>query len=224
MLNILKVNIEGTKMIDEYVELFLELYKYGLKRRDFELQSIANFLLYKQGSLIHSVIVGTFDYKFVKKYNIDTIALSLGATLKIPIGVILIHEDFKQAPEEWIRFTIAHELGHIYLNHFPISVITNILWKLIPPEFRNLWIIIKEFIYYLNWPLQKRFLEEEIIAQKELKADEWAVMVLGEKWSALSFLNWVKKQGITISHLSPFGKLPALTIDERIKNIERLKI
>jgi Zn-dependent protease with chaperone function len=216
-------------MNNKYVELFLELYNYGLKRRDSKLQSIANFLLYNQGPLINLVIVGTFDDKFVKKYNIDTIALSLGVTLRtptfiIPMGVILIHEGFKQAPEEWIRFTIAHELGHIYLNHFPINVIVIELWKLIPPELRNLWIIIKEFIYYLNWPLQKRFLEEEIIAQKELKADEWAVMVLGEKWSALSFLNWVKKQGITISHLSPFGKLPALTIDERIKNIERLKI
>jgi hypothetical protein len=216
-------------MNKKYVELFLELYNYGLKRRDSKLQSIANSLLYKQGPLINFVIVGTFDDKFVKKYNIDTIALSLGVTLRmpmfiIPMGVILIHEGFKQAPEEWIRFTIAHELGHIYLNHFLINVIVIELWKLIPTELRDLWIIIKEFIYHLNWPFHKRFLEEEIIAQKELEADKWAVMVLGEKSSALSFLNWVKKQGITISHFSLFGKLPALTIDERIKNIERLEI
>jgi hypothetical protein len=55
-------------------------------------------------------------------------------------------------------------------------------------------------------------------------ADEWAVRVLGEKEPALSFLKWIEKQGLTISHISPIGGLPALTISERIRHIETLGI
>jgi len=48
--------------------------------------------------------------------------------------------------------------------------------------------------------------------------------VLGEEEPALSFLKWVEKQVLTISHISPIGGLPALIIGERIRHIEALGI
>jgi len=161
-----------------FAELFLELYNYGLKRLDRDLQPIADSLLSRQGFQFHLVIVGTYNNRFVKRYNIDTPVLSLGITFIIPIGVVLFHENFKRASKEWIRFAIAHELGHICLNHFPINVFVSEVWRSLPQDLREFWVGLKWFIYVLSTissQPHKIFLEEEITAQKELMADEWAV-------------------------------------------------
>lgn len=207
----------------------MELYSYALKNVDHDLQSIVNFILNKQGFQFHLVCVGIFDNRFVKEYKISSPALSLGITFIIPIGVILFHKDFKRAPKDWIEFVIAHELGHICLNHFPINIFVHEIWKSLPQDLRELWIGFKSIIYILSIISAKpyRFPEEEITAQKELMADEWAVKVLKRKEPALNFLKWVEKQGkqgIAISHISPIGGFPALTISERIKHIEGLVI
>lgn len=216
-------------MLTSYVRLFIELYGYTLRNSDRDIQSIVDSILNKQGFHTHLVCAGAFNDSFVKKYGIDSPALSLGITFTLPIGVVLLHRSFlKGVPRDWIEFAIAHELGHICLNHFPIDVLISETWNAIPQNLRELWIRFKSIAYAISSLLSAeksyRFPVEEITAQKELAADQWAVRALGRKEPALEFLNWIKEQGITVSHISPVGGFPALTIDERIRHLENLVI
>ena len=209
-----------------YVELFLNLYDYALQNMDWYFQSIVNSILNKQGFQFHLVCAGTFNDRFARRYKINSPAVSLGVTFVIPVGVILLHNNFKYTPKDWIEFVTAHELAHICLNHFPIKVFMCEIWRSLPRDLREFWTLLKSIVYIFSTISAKpyKFPEENITAQQELAADEWAVKVLRRKEPALNFLRWIKKQGIIISHISPIGGLPALTISERIKYIEDLAI
>jgi len=207
-----------------YIDAFLELYMYAQKHQDPLLQSMVDDILTRQGYTLHYVRCGVFDAEFAKRYNIESPAVSLGCTIfRTPLGTVLLSDGFlkQNPPKDWIEFVIAHELAHICLNHFPITAFILEITRFLPPELRELWVKAKHTVSQL---LSIRLVEEELTAQKELKADEWAVMALGRKDPAISFLSWVREQGIVISHLSPVSRLPAITIEERIKHLRALPL
>lgn len=182
-------------------------------------------ILEGQGYPFHLVFAGVFDEGFLKRYKINSPALSIGLRIGIPVGGILILRKFvEQLPRTWLEFVVAHELAHIYFNHFPLNVGAIELWRGLPDELRDLWIWFKIIVYLFSlasgeW---RRFPGEEFTAKSELLADEWAAKVTGNKEAAIKFLEWMKEHGIVVTYFSPTGGFPALTIDERIKHLKSL--
>jgi hypothetical protein len=205
--------------IEKIISMFLKLWGEAAKNVDEELQSTLNRHL---GSLNVN-----FPLVFISTFNDDQYgspAFSLGFNFPIPVGAIYINKSWKDLPERWKEFIILHELGHIYHNHSPFNVLVSILYKVVPKELRELYNIIKvgvSFYSILEGKEIPKFIEEQITAAKELEADKFALQLLGDKRPILEFFWWLKRNGISISHLSEFGefRLPALTVDERVEHI-----
>jgi len=202
---------------------FVKLYKESLKYYDDSLQKILNTLMKRRDIYSHHIKTAIFDDKFIKKYRVDSPAFSIGFNIIEPIGSIFIYKNFLKLPRNWVKYLLAHEAAHIVLNHYPVNIMLLAGLRYIPIELRFILSIIKTAAY-LTLGDNIKFPEEGVTAEKELDADEWAVKTLGNKKPALEFLNWIRDKGIKISHISPISMLPALSIDERIERIRKIKI
>lgn len=205
--------------IEKTISVFLKLYDEAMKNIDEELQGLLNQYLGRLNINVPLVFVSTFD-----NGRFDSPAFSLGFNLGTPVGAVFIKDSWKRLPREWIKFIILHELGHIYHNHSPSKVVISVIYDAVPKELRDIYNMIKaitSFSSILKGKEIPKFVEEQITATRELEADKFALQFLGDKRPILEFFQWLKRNNITISHLSEFGefRLPALTVDERIRHI-----
>jgi len=202
---------------------FIRLYRESIKYHDNSLQKTLNSLIKKRKIYSHHIKTASFNDKIINKYNLNSPAFSIGLNIVEPIGSIFIHENLLELPKSWIKYILAHEAAHIVLNHYPINIMLLAGLRYIPPEIRFI-LSIAKVATYLTFGDNIKFPEEGVTTEKELDADEWAVKALGNKKPAIEFLMWLKYNGIKISHISPISMLPALSIDERIKNIRKIRV
>ena len=135
--------------------------------------------------------------------------------------------------KEW-NFIIAHECGHILHNHTLLSLIVNL------PEMYSkiISIIEKNPIYHQAYQILKVLIpslienrittpERDVIRTSELEADRFAINYTGDLETAEKVLRKLGNGNIDVpSHFFEYDdkKIPALTLEERIKNIRNSSI
>jgi len=204
---------------------------------DKEINTIIDSILIDKG--ISSLFIAGMKYTKMKE---EPPAFSLGFSLcldklELPIGFIFISEQLSHLlNQEELEFVIAHELGHIMLNHSVVLALTTfgkeaILelliseLKLTREKAQNIIGVLKLLI--ANFSKKYRTIEEEITAQTELEADKYSASLIKKKEPAISCLKkFYIENPSGLSHANRDGKFlfPALTLEERIKAIERLKL
>ncbi|NIA11920.1 MAG: M48 family metalloprotease [Nitrospiraceae bacterium] len=142
------------------------------------------------------------------------------------------------ATEKEIEFYIAHEFSHLSENHFLTSFPIELIKRIIPDKEREMIDTVRYLVdsyfrlYNLFYTGERRGLdiEAEIVKQKELEADKKAVELIGgDGETAISALSKLVSYNIdATSHYivleigKTSQKIPALTIRDRIEQIERL--
>jgi len=167
----------------------------------------------------------------------DPSAFCLGFQISgFPIGLIFVSDElYNSLGNEELEFVIAHEIGHIMLNHCVISsalsfvkevfiyLLSNML-ECSRKKAEDFFGIIKLILVLIS---KQKTIEEEITAQKELEADEYAVCLQKEKNAALSALTKLAGGNTHIfTHVTEDGKFkfPVLTFEDRIKHIKNITI
>ncbi|PIP13543.1 MAG: hypothetical protein COT45_01210 [bacterium (Candidatus Stahlbacteria) CG08_land_8_20_14_0_20_40_26] len=201
---------------------------------DKNLDAIISDLFVKKGIKVTAVM----GMKFTAESEDHPLGFALGIQLfdVFPIGLIFISDHLcNSLSKEEAEFVVAHEIGHIMLNHLVISAslaftkeifITTLLKRssLTREEAEN----IVGGIKLLSTIISKQTtIEEQITAQKELDADKYAVYLQGRREPAFSCLTKLSSKSILgISHITKNGlfEFPALTFAERIRAIEVLRL
>ncbi|BAB67039.1 helix-turn-helix domain-containing protein [Sulfurisphaera tokodaii] len=162
------------------------------------------------------------------------IACSEGISI---LGNIYVSEGFFSLPESVKEFIIAHEVAHIIRGHsitkYVLSIFTGVLHEearqLTMSSFRDSRIIKKIARFFIGAILEASVLyadataNAQTIKQQELEADSYAAKLVGTEKTKdfIKFLELYRQDYNNISHTSLLG-FPALTIDERISNLEKL--
>lgn len=198
------------------------------------IDTIISDLLTKKGIKITAVM----GMKFTEESEDHPLGFTLGIQLFdfFPVGLIFISDRlYHSLNKEEMEFVVAHEIGHIMLNHLVISsllaftkeifITTLMNWlSLTRKEAENIVGVIKLISAVIS---RQTTIEERITAQKELDADKYAVQLQGRKEPALSCLRkFLAESSLGISHITENGlfKFPALTFKERIRAIESLRL
>jgi len=166
----------------------------------------------------------------------DSPAFALGfQILNYPIGAIFVGEKFsKVLTDDELEFVILHEIAHIVQNHlvmsslvwlgkgFVIDLLANV-FEISKKEAQEYLGVVKTLYTLLSG---KKTIEEEVKAQMELEADEYAVNVQGRKEPAMSTLLKLTKGNIRApTHVTVDGhfQLPVVTCEERIEAIRKIR-
>jgi Zn-dependent protease with chaperone function len=179
---------------------------------------------------------GVVGKKFKGKSG-DPPAFSLGINfLGVALGFIFISEEFSTLlNEKELEFVVLHELGHIIYNHNVLSFIVQIfkagIIELVAEvlgitlkQAQNLIGVIKAFYMIFS---RKKTIEEEITAQKEFQADEYAVIWQQTSLPAISVLSKIVGGKLqTPTHFTKDGTftLPAVSAAERIQRIKNIPL
>jgi len=193
----------------QYVLSFYKLYKLSKKYSDDYYTEVGGDILYKAGFRKHYINYASFNREIL---DLPTPAFSLGFNIIYPFGAVFVNEGFKKLKKNWLKYIIAHETAHIILNHYPLNILLSEGIASLPPNIR---VLIELY----------RFTSASLNLYKEITSPlEWAVKVIGMKKPAIEFLTWLKEKGLKISHYSPYTGLPALSIDERIRRIKKIRL
>jgi len=205
----------------QHVLSFYKLYKLSKKYSDDYYTEVGGDILYKAGFRKHYINYASFNREIL---DLPTPAFSLGFNIIYPFGAVFVNEEFKKLKKNWLKYIIAHETAHIILNHYPLNILLSEGIASLPPNIRVLIELYRFTSASLNLYKEITSPLEGITAEKELDADEWAVKVISMKKPAIEFLTWLKEKGLKISHYSPYTGLPALSIDERIRRIKKIRL
>jgi len=198
-------------------------------KSDARLQIIINNYFQRVGYTQH--LVGGLTFKEEKD---DSPAFTLGFQIfNIPIGGIFVSESLvRMLTQEELEFVVLHEMGHIMKNHV---VGSSFIWLMkswiidtIADTFeiskqearKNLELLKALYVLFSG----KKTIEEESKARLELEADNFAVMVQGQKGPAISTLLKLSKGNIRApTHVTFDGRFPfpIITYEERIEAINR---
>jgi len=194
----------------------------------------AEEFLNKMGLSGYIIVSGYSPDELPELKEICSLACSIGAGR---FGAILVNKNLLEnsALRELTEFAIAHEVAHIAKSHIIVSLITKRLFETYYKrtkarieniaKARNLVDFVANiFAAIISAAIAGVLLnvDKETIKTQELEADTIAIQLAGCK-SAIAFakfLEALRSQGILVSHEAVLG-FPALTIDERIKNICR---
>ncbi len=149
--------------------------------------------------------------------------VSLGFTLwllgnRFVVGLILIQRELSVNDVEVWKGLIAHELGHICLNHVQLDhilrfAITKVEMSLAQKNIESAadavaTAFLADFIAHVY---------SSIRVDMDLEADRWSVRVLGSKDPVLKALNFLKTLGVKHCH-------GIVDLDRRIRYVKELKL
>jgi Zn-dependent protease with chaperone function len=184
--------------------------------------------------------VGVKGYIIVTNYRPPISQCGLACSIGVGgVGVIFIERSLLESehiPEELKDFIIAHELVHIVRSHVVPIILARVLFQLISKALeetidsvlksKELPEVAAGTVLFFLWfcgllGLVKT--DAELVRAQELEADSLAVQLAGCN-GARYFIEWLrtlKEWGYDVSHEALLG-FPALTIGERIDNLQRL--
>jgi Zn-dependent protease with chaperone function len=149
-------------------------------------------------------------------------------------GKIMVSEGLiKKLDKDEIRFVLAHEATHIYMNHLPLRLFSDLIRGSIsalayryPPALIAL--LTAESVKYLQYKTGQLTGEASLTRSQEIQADVWGIIITGTKTKAISALVKLAENDLDRpSHLwEVLGiKLPVMTVRERIKMInDRIRV
>jgi|Deesub1362B_J571_1020462.scaffolds.fasta_scaffold00003_188 Zn-dependent protease with chaperone function len=127
-----------------------------------------------------------------------------------------------------IKFVLAHEATHIYMNHLPIRLFSDLIRGSVyslayryPPAV--IAIFASEALKYLQYTAGSSPAEAGLTKSQEIQADLWGIIITGNKSKSVSALLKLANNDLDRpSHLwEVLGvKLPVMTVRERIRLIE----
>ncbi|GEM_PF-4539339 len=197
--------------------------------RDSRLDSVIASVLAKRGFARHAVI-GSMLSTEVEAPAAFVLGVNLGS---FPMGVIFVSPCFyNNLTEDELEFALAHEVGHIELNHVVASavvalgkgVLANMVADVLECTKEKAEIVLG--LLQAAWVVANRrvTVDAQLLAQREMAADAYAVGLQACKEPAVSCLRKLAALGGTnVSHVVETGtfKLPALTIEQRVDAVER---
>jgi Zn-dependent protease with chaperone function len=161
-------------------------------------------------------------------------AFVLGVNLSsFPMGVIFVSPCLSNnLTEDELEFALAHEVGHIELNHVVASAVVALGKGVLASMVADVLECTKEEaeivlgLLQAAWVVANRrvTVDAQLLAQREMAADAYAVGLQASKEPAVSCLRKLAALGSTnVSHVVETGafRLPALTIEQRVDAVER---
>jgi Zn-dependent protease with chaperone function len=217
--------------VSEVIDQFIKLVLNALRHANHYYTRRAKEFLNKMGA--KGIII-------VSNYRPPISQCGLACSMGVGgVGIIFIERSFfedKRIPEELKEFIIAHELVHIVRSHVVPTILTRMLFQLFSKaleetidsvlkskELPEVVVGIAFFLFWLYGSLGLVKIDAELIRAQELEADSLAVQLTscnGARYF-IELLRVLKEWGYDVSHEALLG-FPALTIEERIDNLQRL--
>lgn len=198
--------------------------------RDSRLDSVIASVLAKRGFARHAVIASMLSTE-AEVPAAFVLGVNLGS---FPMGVIFVSPClFNSLTEDELEFALAHEVGHIELNHVVASAVVTLGKSILTSMVADVLECTKEKAEIVLGLLQAAWVvankrvtvDAQLLAQREMTADAYAVGLQASKEPAVSCLRKLAALGSTsVSHVVETGafKLPALTIEQRVDAVVRL--